>query len=66
MTIQKSPLLAAALFASLLVAIRLLLDFLADGNLLTSDLVNYLVVGIIAAVPMYFLFKSQLLNTGSN
>ena len=60
---QKSPLLAAALFATLLVVFRLTLDYLADGNLHVGDFFNYVLVGAIAAVPMYFLFKSQLLKT---
>lgn len=63
MTKQKSPLLAAVIFATVLVVFRLTLDFLADGSLHTSDFVNYVLVGAIAAVPMYFLFKSQLLKT---
>lgn len=63
---QKSPLFAAVLFAVLLVGFRLILDFLPDGTVTFTTLLDYLFIGAIAAVPMYFFFKSQLLKTEHN
>tara|TARA_X000000950_G_scaffold235798_1_gene286342 strand:- start:147 stop:344 length:198 start_codon:yes stop_codon:yes gene_type:complete len=62
----KSSLFATILFATLLVALRMGLDYFADGNLSAEASTDYLIVGVIAAVPMYFFFKNQLLKTGSN
>ena len=63
---QKYPLLAAVLFAVLLIGFRVILDFLPDNNVNFTTLLDYTFVGAIAAVPMYFFFKSQLLKTEHN